>query len=352
MTYLHLRHQLHKTLRQRDAKLFKCMSTVSNFSRRNLPVWTDSLSFASPESDFVSAHGKTVSHFSSSASDPAWSKTLSFASPESDFVSASKLEHNAHSYSTKSNEKNWSETISFASPESDFVSASSEAIDISTTVAKEQWSESLSFASPESDFVSASESEHLASSSANNRSDIHSSLEILFDDHLLYPSPETATGFLAYSEMVDEKMLESVLQRQYLKESIPKTIKDALNDQRPIVITTNESPFRVVDVNSAWEGLCGYHREEAIGRNLGSLLQGPDTNIAVANELVRSLKQNGISETVITNYAKNGRRFENHIQIGKVTAVDDSDVASSHDAYFVGVLRDISVNSSQKVGAM
>jgi len=350
MTILQWRHQLHRTLRQGNAKLFKSMSTVSNSSRRNLPVWTESLSFASPESDFVS--GKSVSHSSSIPFGTAWSQTLSFASPESDFVSASKMEHMVQSYDTKSNEKNWSESLSFASPESDFVSASSEATDTSTTVPKEQWSEFLSFASPESDFVSASENEHLTSSAANKRPNIHSSLEVLFDTHLLYPSPETATGFLAYSEMVDEKMLETVLQRHYLKESIPKTMKDALNDQRPIVITTIESPFRVVDVNGAWEGLCGYRREEAIGRNLGSLLQGPDTNMAVANELVRSLKKNGISETFITNYAKNGRRFENHIQIGMVSATDNSNVASSSDAYFVGVLSDISNNGSQKVGAL
>ena len=351
MSYLLSRSTMEKAMRQWNPQLFRGMSTASSSSRRKLPVWTKSLSFASPESDFVSFPEKTMAHFSSRTSEPAWSQTLSFASPESDFVSASKMEHMVENSATKSNES-WSKSMSFASPESDFVSASLEGTDISATVVKEQWSESLSFASPESDFVSASQSKHFTPSTSVNRSKVDSSISHLFEFHHLYPSPETATGFVAYNEMIDETLLETVMQTHYLKKSLPKTMKEALNDDRPIVITTTESPLRVVEVNGAWEGLCGYHREEAIGRNLGSLLQGPDTDTAVANELVRTLRNDGFSETVVTNYAKNGRRFENHIQLGMITNDGDSDNASSGEVYYVGVLSDISDKSSQKVGAM
>lgn len=297
MTCLLWRYKIEKAVRQTNAKLLRSMSTASNATRRKPPVWTESLSFASPESDFLSSEAN--SRFSSRASGPTWSQTLSFASPESDFVLASKTEHMVENSPTESNEPNWSDSISFASPESDFVSASFKGTNLSTTVAKKQWSESLSFASPESDFVSVSENEHLTSSAS-----IDSSIKELFETQHLYPSPETATGFFAYGGMIDKKILETVLQNQYLKENLPKTMKDALNDIRPVVITTTESPFRVVDVNGPWEGLCGYRREEAIGRNLGSLLHGPDTDMAAANELVRSAQKTGFSETVITNYAK------------------------------------------------
>eukprot|EP00535_Pseudo-nitzschia_heimii_P006440 CAMPEP_0197174066 /NCGR_PEP_ID=MMETSP1423-20130617/752_1 /TAXON_ID=476441 /ORGANISM="Pseudo-nitzschia heimii, Strain UNC1101" /LENGTH=338 /DNA_ID=CAMNT_0042622959 /DNA_START=91 /DNA_END=1107 /DNA_ORIENTATION=+ len=338
-------------MRDRSAKLVRGMATASSSSRQNLPVWTGSLSFASPESDFVSFPEEATAQSNGRTSGKTWSQTLSFASPESDFVSASKKEHMVESSTSESNEATWSKSISFASPESDFVSFSPKETDISTTVVTSQWSESLSFASPESDFASASKSEHLTTS-AIYRSKVDSSITDLFEAQHLYPSPESATGFLAYSEMIDKKLLETVVQKHSLKRSLPKTMKDALNDERPIVITTTESPFCVVDVNVAWEGLCGYHREEAIGRNLGSLLQGPDTDMAAANKMVRSLKEKGFSETVITNYSKNGRQFENHIQIGMLTKDVDSDTSSSSDVYFVGVLSDISGNSSQKIGAI
>ena len=183
-----------------------------------------------------------------------------------------------------------------------------ETVHLSTTARNNEWSESLSFASAESDFVGSPEILHTATSAR-----------------------------------------DTVLKRHSLIETLPKTMTDALNDERPIVVTTVDSPFRVVDVNGAWEGLCGYRREEAIGRSLGSLLQGPDTDMESANKLVRSLQENGFSETVITNYAKNGRRFENHVQIGIIPVAENCHISSANDAYFVGVLNDISESSSEKV---
>jgi PAS domain S-box-containing protein len=47
-------------------------------------VWSRTLSFASPESDFSIASEPSVSAFSASIL-PRWSETISFASPESDF---------------------------------------------------------------------------------------------------------------------------------------------------------------------------------------------------------------------------------------------------------------------------
>jgi PAS domain S-box-containing protein len=251
-------------------------------------------------------------------------------------------------YTTESKQNTWSKSLSFASPESDFASAP-KSVHNSTIVDNDKWSGSLSFASPESDFVSAPRSVHTSSSVSESSTD--AVFEELFQSHYLYPSAETATGFVAYTEMVDEATIDTLLKNHSLKETLPKTVKDALNDERPIVITTAKSPFRVVDVNGAWEGLCGYSREEAIGCNIGSLLQGPDTNMESANAMVRSLQENGVSETVLTNYAKNGKSFENHLQIG-VIPVDDGDTSSSNDVFFVGVLNNISQSSNESVAAM
>jgi len=311
-------------------------------TRSDSRAWSESLSFASPESDFVSSSGNIQLSTSTNSYQSVWSQTLSFASPESDFVSASKEEH-ASEFAGDTNRAAWSESLYFASPESDFVAAPTN-VHLSTNTSDEQWSQSLSFASPESDFVAASHTLHEPLASRNRNTSIDSINQELFRVHHLYSSPETAAGVVAYAEMIDETILETVLEQKNAPEPLPKTMEDALHDDRPIVITTAESPFCVIDVNGAWETLCGYRRDEAIGRNLGSLLQGPDTNKESAEKLIHSLKENGFSETIITNYAKNGRRFENHVQIGMISAADD--------AYFVGVLNDISKNNNQKAAAM
>lgn len=338
--------------------------TVSYFSTK----WSGNLSFASPEADFVSTSNKiltetskfTVSNFSSDLTNTTWSRNLSFSAPESDFVSASPKIHLGTSASTvsclSSNQTNasWSESLSFATPESDYVSAPKEVhagsskITIpnsATNGANRTWSESLSFASPESDFVfvpDTSMSERIPSGRGINMSSI---LQELFQHHYLYLSPETATGSIAYNEMLDEATKDIIA----LQECLPTTIEDALNDERPVIITNIESPFLVVDVNGAWEGLCGYHRDEAIGRNIGSLLQGPETDIETADNAIRSLRENGFSEAVLTNYTKNGRKFKNHLKIGMIPAAGNiHDSSSSDDSYFVGVLYDMDRQINEK----
>jgi len=338
--------------KQWNTNSFRGISAASGSLRSDKPrIWSESLSFASPESDFLYSPEKINASNDSASDEPVWSGMMSFASPESDFVSASKTEHIIE-YTTERTQS-WSGSLSFASPESDFVSAP-KTVHLSKTPRTNRWSESLSFASPESDFVSAPKSLHVATSTDDESTTINDSiLQKLFETNHLYSSPETATGFIAYTEMIDDKILKAVRERQSLKQTLPKTMNDALNDKRPIVITTAESPFQVVDVNSAWESLCGYRRDEAIGRNLGSLLQGPDTNMKSANKLVHSLKENGFSETLITNYTKNGRRFENHIQIGVIPPAAEGDISSSsNDAFFVGVLHDISESNNKKVTTM
>ena len=97
----------------------------------------------------------------------------------------------------------------------------------------------------------------------------------------------------------------------------------SLSMARAIAITETHPPFKIVDVNKAWVGLCGYSRNEAIGSTL-KLLQGPKTNMHAANDLVSSLLarkkrddgKSGEYETVLTNYRSDGKMFKNHIRVG------------------------------------
>mmetsp|Transcript_6292 Transcript_6292/g.14210 ORF Transcript_6292/g.14210 Transcript_6292/m.14210 type:complete len:357 (+) Transcript_6292:87-1157(+) len=108
---------------------------------------------------------------------------------------------------------------------------------------------------------------------------------------------------------------------------------------RPMAITESKPPFKIVDVNKAWTELCGYTRDEAVDSTLKELLQGPKTNTAVANGLVASLLQQGNMDTehevVLVNYRSDGRRFRNHVRVGRIK--DEA----GETTHFVGVFREL-----------
>ena len=118
---------------------------------------------------------------------------------------------------------------------------------------------------------------------------------------------------------------------------LPQNLSDALRpSRRAIVITENKAPFRIWNVNPAWEELCGYSFLESRGKTLGSLLQGNQTDTIAATNLISKLLQ-GEEEvgTTLVNYTKEGRRFHNRIRVGPI--YDDQHQVS----HFVGVLQEV-----------
>ncbi len=121
---------------------------------------------------------------------------------------------------------------------------------------------------------------------------------------------------------------------------LPNTISDIEaskldQDARAIVVTETKNPFRVTQVNSSWEALCGYQREECKGRPLGSLLNGPETDKMAATALVSKLLSGEEAGVILTNYTKNGRKFRNYVRVGPV--VDEMGKTIN----FVGVLKEV-----------
>lgn len=200
----------------------------------------------------------------------------------------------------------------------------------------------------------------VTSMSYGEESSSSSSAQLLADDTttLLYTSssPESATGIVWVTEMLDDTIKNALLEHERAKDTLPKTVSEALADPRPVVITSAQSPYTVVDVNSAWEGLCGYNREEAVHKNLGTLLQGPETDVQVANDMVNYLKRDHFARTVLTNYTKTGRKFQNRITVGVVSSGtggrDDKLTSDPSTLYFVGVLEDLDATSNNKTVAM
>lgn len=122
---------------------------------------------------------------------------------------------------------------------------------------------------------------------------------------------------------------------------LPRTVQDALRpSRRAIVITETTAPFRVVDVNLAWEQLCGYTFLESKGKTLGSLLKGPETDQLAATSLISKLLQGEEAGATLTNYAKDGRMFRNRLRAGPLYE-DEGDPSTLK--YFVGVLQEVQV---------
>lgn len=296
-------------------------SPESDFTSANLEdspaiktEWSHAISFASPECDFVAQDVAT-----SDLLNTEWSSALSFASPESDFLS----EHTANAESLTTE---WSQELSFGSPESDF---SARAV-ASSPVMESEWSNELSFASPESDFAAV-----------NSQNDEAVSAE--WSQLLSFASPES--DFTTEHALV-EGIVASSSKRSTLatpaEHPLPRDISQAMSDSRPLVITSSVSPFKVIHVNDAWEGLCGYTAEEAIGHRIGDLLQGPATNKPHADGLVDRLHREEYAEAVLTNYTKTGRQFENMLRLAPIR---NDDGAIEH---FIGVMEEVHEDSSRE----
>lgn len=129
-------------------------------------------------------------------------------------------------------------------------------------------------------------------------------------------------------------------QRRQEQYKLPSTLQDALlPSSEAIVITENKKPFRVFDVNSAWEGLCGYSYVESKDKSLGSLLGGKETDQCAVTALIHQLFVHGEeATTVLTNYTKEGRKFRNRLSVGPLYDEETGEVS-----HFVGVLKEVSV---------
>jgi PAS domain S-box-containing protein len=168
--------------------------------------------------------------------------------------------------------------------------------------------------------------------------------DVMFQEFMstmaLMASPESATGLVPSAMYLDEESQALLFKIQHQADDLPKTLQEALIDPRAAVITEAIHPFSIVDVNDAWVGLCGYNREEALHQDIGKLLQGPETNHHVARTIVPQLMQEHFANVVLTNYTKQGQRFENKLKAGLISDEQGT-------KYFVGVFEALLVESSE-----
>jgi len=309
------------------------------------------------ESDQMTSRqeGEVVVPTTSQHNRPLHSAHLySYSSPEADFTA----EHVSYAVNTKPETAlgyiHSAETLSFASPESDFTSAHvADAVNQSFTPQRQQESllhdPELWISCPESasGYIHASEilSEEMKTEILASRGIQYTPQrqEVMFQEFMdtmaLVTSPESASGVASSTMYLDDKTKDLLYQYRHQVDDLPKTLAEALADPRPVVITEVVHPFAIVDVNDAWVGLCGYQREEARHKGVGKLLQGPDTNLQMARSIVPQLLQSHFANVILTNYTKEGRRFQNQVKAGIISSHDDDE--NGVKKYFVGVFEEL-----------
>lgn len=297
--------------------------------------WSNELSFASPEADFVaqgttrSVEGGTARH-----SGPVWSGKISFASPEADCTAIESKVHSrsvhSHAQTRRQDAPLWTGNYSFASPEADFTGE----VARSRASASEQpdnsfvWSGQLSFASPESDFTGeAARMPEMDVEPAQSQ---------------LYNGP-VWSGQLSFASPESDWQAETILpwvrtSPSTVSERLPRTLQQALMEEHvAIVVTTAMAPHKIVHVNRAWEAMCGYHKSEVLDKDL-SIIQGPETNTKLAESTVAHLVEDHVPiDMYLVNYRRSGEKFYNHVSMGPMKLNEES----SEDDFLVGILEEV-----------
>lgn len=89
-----------------------------------------------------------------------------------------------------------------------------------------------------------------------------------------------------------------------IKEQLPNSIEEAKAlVSISVVLTQSTPPFRIIYVNDEWCRLCGYARDEAIGRTC-RMLQGPATCNVTLDALHRAAHEQSAITVRLLNYTR------------------------------------------------
>lgn len=102
-----------------------------------------------------------------------------------------------------------------------------------------------------------------------------------------------------------------------------------------IIAEADHPDLPIIYVNSAFERITGYSRQEAIGRNC-RFLQGPDTDVAARGVIKCGIAAKRYTHATLCNYRKDGTLFWNDLHVSPV--LDENGKVS----HFIGVQNDIS----------
>ncbi len=95
--------------------------------------------------------------------------------------------------------------------------------------------------------------------------------------------------------------------------TLEKRVLARIHDQ-PARVTTDSSG-RILEINPAFSGLCGFSFAEVAGRKPGSFLQGPETDPAAVEVIREAVNRGAGCVTTLVNYHKDGSRYLVRIEI-------------------------------------
>jgi len=95
--------------------------------------------------------------------------------------------------------------------------------------------------------------------------------------------------------------------------SLEKRVFARIHDQ-PARVTTDPAG-RILEINPAFSGLCGFSFAEIAGRKPGSFLQGPETDPEAVEVIREAVKRESGCTTTLVNYHKDGTRYLVRIEI-------------------------------------
>lgn len=198
------------------------------------------------------------------------------------------------------------------------------------------WATSLSFASPESDFTAEKTRNNLVDHMAQNEQDLSRLVH-----SLSFAQAESDFTSLLFTEDMKEQLANVVIKEE-VKEfaPLPTTLYDALQaSDEARVITEVAPPFRISNINEAWEHLCGYRKDECYGETLG-MLQGPETDKSAITALMNQLGRGETAGVILTNYKKDGRKFRNRLTVGPLYG-DVDGKNTDQITHLIGIVQEI-----------
>lgn len=131
------------------------------------------------------------------------------------------------------------------------------------------------------------------------------------------------------------------------RQRYPTSLAEAMTSPFACVVTTTDTPNRIVHVNAAWESLCGYEQREVLHRTLG-FLQGDGTNTDLVAKTLSTVNKKEWVDMYVVNYKKNGSPFTNHVSIKEVPL--DSESEENEVQFLLGVLEPVEKSPLRVIG--
>ena len=107
-----------------------------------------------------------------------------------------------------------------------------------------------------------------------------------------------------------------------LKGRITARIADLRQQTSPEGMVMSGPDGLVQWVNPAFSAMCGYSLDELLGKNLGPILQGEQTNRETAERMRRAIQEHRPCAETVLNYHKNGSLYWAEVAITPI--VDDT----------------------------